>query len=175
MAGICLLAVDVKPVSIFFIIVELIVVTAFARLNRWLSDLNLCPVRKKLQFLTDSWWPVLEDLFGAGIPVYRFLQKAGDVVWVNTGCIHWVQAEVGYLFFFMSDHFFPLVVAVHLLPSSLSSLLFSVDFRFSQAAVMFISLPFLDTNNYALSLFREVWRVLWVWFFAVFFSILEKL
>ena len=23
---------------------------------------------------------------------FRFLQKPGDVVWVNAGCVHWVQA-----------------------------------------------------------------------------------
>ena len=32
------------------------------------------------------------DLMEAEIPVYRFLQRPGDLVWVNSGCIHWVQA-----------------------------------------------------------------------------------
>jgi hypothetical protein len=32
------------------------------------------------------------DLLEAEIPVYRFLQRPGDLVWVNSGCIHWVQA-----------------------------------------------------------------------------------
>ena len=26
------------------------------------------------------------------MPVYRFMQRPGDLVWVNTGCVHWVQA-----------------------------------------------------------------------------------
>jgi hypothetical protein len=32
------------------------------------------------------------DLLEAEIPVYRFLQRPGDLVWVNSGCINWVQA-----------------------------------------------------------------------------------
>lgn len=28
----------------------------------------------------------------ANIPVHRFTQKAGDVVWVGSGCIHWVHS-----------------------------------------------------------------------------------
>ena len=27
-----------------------------------------------------------------GIPVYRFLQSPGDIVWLSPGTIHWVQA-----------------------------------------------------------------------------------
>ena len=27
------------------------------------------------------------------IPVYRFLQRPGDLVWVNSGCVHWTQAQ----------------------------------------------------------------------------------
>ena len=52
--------------------------------------------RKKLNFLTGSWWPNLDDLQESGIPYYRFLQKPGDLVWVNTGCVHWVQSLVGH-------------------------------------------------------------------------------
>ena len=40
-----------------------------------------------------SWWPNMKDLMEAEIPVYRFLQRPGDLVWVNSGCIHWVQSE----------------------------------------------------------------------------------
>ena len=29
----------------------------------------------------------------AEIPCYRFMQRPGEVVWVNTGCVHWVQAS----------------------------------------------------------------------------------
>lgn len=34
-----------------------------------------------------------QDLSAAGVPVYRFTQKAGDIVWVNVGAVHWVQAS----------------------------------------------------------------------------------
>ncbi len=36
---------------------------------------------------------MLEDLRAAGVPVYRFTQKMGDIVWVNVGTVHWVQAS----------------------------------------------------------------------------------
>lgn len=39
-----------------------------------------------------SWWPNLEDLYESNVPVYRFIQRPGDLVWLNTGTIHWVQA-----------------------------------------------------------------------------------
>uniref|UniRef100_A0A8C6UTK7 [histone H3]-trimethyl-L-lysine(27) demethylase n=1 Tax=Neogobius melanostomus TaxID=47308 RepID=A0A8C6UTK7_9GOBI len=39
-----------------------------------------------------SWWPNLEDLYEADVPVYRFIQRPGDLVWLNTGTVHWVQA-----------------------------------------------------------------------------------
>lgn len=39
-----------------------------------------------------AWWPDMQDLLNADIPCYRFTQKAGDVVWVGGGCVHWVQA-----------------------------------------------------------------------------------
>lgn len=39
-----------------------------------------------------SWWPNLEDLYEFNVPVYRFIQRPGDLVWLNTGTIHWVQA-----------------------------------------------------------------------------------
>ena len=34
----------------------------------------------------------MSDLKEWEIPCYRFRQRAGEVVWVNTGCVHWVQA-----------------------------------------------------------------------------------
>ena len=43
-------------------------------------------------FSHGSWWPLLEDLFAENIPVYRFLQRPGDVVWVDAATVHWVQA-----------------------------------------------------------------------------------
>lgn len=45
-----------------------------------------------MDYLTGSWWPVLEDLYNSNIPVYRFAQRPGDLVWINAGTVHWVQA-----------------------------------------------------------------------------------
>ncbi|XP_035212282.1 lysine-specific demethylase 6A-like isoform X2 [Stegodyphus dumicola] len=52
---------------------------------------NMCE-RNSLNFLHGSWWPILDDLFAENVPVYRFLQRPGDLVWVNAGTVHWVQA-----------------------------------------------------------------------------------
>ncbi|KAJ8031198.1 Lysine-specific demethylase 6A [Holothuria leucospilota] len=57
----------------------------------WGTLYNLCE-RAKVNFLKGSWWPVLEDLFEDNVPVYRFIQRPGDLVWVNAGTVHWVQA-----------------------------------------------------------------------------------
>ena len=35
----------------------------------------------------------MQDLMDDEIPVYRFLQRPGDLVWVNSGCVHWTQAQ----------------------------------------------------------------------------------
>ncbi|XP_060678749.1 lysine-specific demethylase 6B-like isoform X2 [Hemiscyllium ocellatum] len=48
--------------------------------------------RHNVDYLTGSWWPVLDDLYAAKIPVYRFIQRPGDLVWINAGTVHWVQA-----------------------------------------------------------------------------------
>ncbi|XP_033842459.1 lysine-specific demethylase 6A [Periophthalmus magnuspinnatus] len=48
--------------------------------------------KNNINFLMGSWWPNLEDLYEASVPVYRFIQRPGDLVWLNTGTIHWVQA-----------------------------------------------------------------------------------
>ncbi|EJD75340.1 JmjC domain-containing protein [Loa loa] len=48
--------------------------------------------KRKINFLKGSWWPDIDELLEANIPVYRFTQKAGDVVWVGSGCIHWVHS-----------------------------------------------------------------------------------
>ena len=45
---------------------------------------------------TGSWWPILSELQELNIPVYRFTQYMGDVVWLNPGTVHWVQANVSY-------------------------------------------------------------------------------
>ncbi|XP_018345092.1 PREDICTED: histone demethylase UTY-like [Trachymyrmex septentrionalis] len=53
---------------------------------------SLC-VQNGVNYLSDSWWPPdLNVLYRKNVPVYRFLQKPGDIVWVNVGCVHWVQA-----------------------------------------------------------------------------------
>ncbi|XP_060537446.1 histone demethylase UTY isoform X2 [Cylas formicarius] len=57
----------------------------------WGAICKLCE-QNQINYLHGSWWPVLEDLYKANIPVYRFLQRPGDLVWVNAGCVHWVQA-----------------------------------------------------------------------------------
>ncbi|XP_048054720.1 lysine (K)-specific demethylase 6A, like isoform X1 [Megalobrama amblycephala] len=48
--------------------------------------------KNNINFLKGSWWPNLEDLYEANVPVYRFIQRPGDLVWLNTGTVHWVQA-----------------------------------------------------------------------------------
>lgn len=53
---------------------------------------ELCE-KNNVDYLHGSWWPKMEDLKEAGIPCYRFMQRPGELVWVNTGCVHWVQAS----------------------------------------------------------------------------------
>lgn len=57
----------------------------------WGPMAKLCE-ENNTNFVRDSWWPNLDDLYAYNIPVYRFIQKPGDLVWVNTGTVHWVQA-----------------------------------------------------------------------------------
>lgn len=57
----------------------------------WGGIQALCE-KNNINYLHGSWWPVLDDLYKANIPVYRFIQRPGDLVWVNAGCVHWVQA-----------------------------------------------------------------------------------
>ncbi|KAJ8310175.1 hypothetical protein KUTeg_012040 [Tegillarca granosa] len=57
----------------------------------WGAIHNMCE-RNNVNYLTGSWWPILEDLYEENIPVYRFIQKPGDLVWVGPGTVHWVQA-----------------------------------------------------------------------------------
>lgn len=52
---------------------------------------ELCE-KNGVDYLNGSWWPNLDDLYENNIPVYRFIQKPGDLVWVNFGCVHWVQS-----------------------------------------------------------------------------------
>ncbi|KAH9416118.1 Lysine-specific demethylase 6A [Dermatophagoides pteronyssinus] len=48
--------------------------------------------RNNINYLHGSWWPLLDDLYAENVPVYRFVQKPGDIVWVGAGTVHWVQA-----------------------------------------------------------------------------------
>ncbi|XP_045064075.1 lysine-specific demethylase 6B-like [Coregonus clupeaformis] len=57
----------------------------------WEHINNFCE-KHGVDYLTGSWWPVLEDLYRSNIPVYRFIQRPGDLVWINAGSVHWVQA-----------------------------------------------------------------------------------
>ncbi|XP_058817943.1 lysine-specific demethylase 6A isoform X2 [Topomyia yanbarensis] len=57
----------------------------------WGGIQSLCE-KNNINYLHGSWWPALEDLYAENIPVYRFTQRPGDLVWVNAGCVHWVQA-----------------------------------------------------------------------------------
>lgn len=57
----------------------------------WGPMAKLC-AENNSNFVHGSWWPNLDDLYACNIPVYRFIQKPGDLVWVNTGTVHWVQA-----------------------------------------------------------------------------------
>lgn len=54
--------------------------------------LSLCE-RNRITYLQDSWWPPdLDVLYDNNIPVYKCLQRSGDLIWVNAGSIYWVQA-----------------------------------------------------------------------------------
>jgi histone demethylase len=57
----------------------------------WKLMATLCE-GNNTNFVHGSWWPNLDDLRACDIPVYRFIQKPGDLVWVNSGTVHWVQA-----------------------------------------------------------------------------------
>ncbi|KAJ8008425.1 hypothetical protein DPEC_G00104690 [Dallia pectoralis] len=59
--------------------------------NYWGAINDFCE-KHGVDYLTGSWWPVLEDLYRSNIPVYRFIQRPGDLVWINAGTVHWVQA-----------------------------------------------------------------------------------
>ena len=59
-----------------------------------LSNKFILFYRNGLNFMKGSWWPDLQDLYDHNVPVYRFIQKPGDFVWVGSGCVHWVQAIV---------------------------------------------------------------------------------
>lgn len=65
---------------------------SLSRVCECVSQSSSLPCRNNINFLMGSWWPNLEDLYESDVPVYRFIQRPGDLVWLNTGTIHWVQA-----------------------------------------------------------------------------------
>ncbi|XP_054611323.1 lysine (K)-specific demethylase 6B, b isoform X2 [Dunckerocampus dactyliophorus] len=64
----------------------------FAVHEHYWGAINKFCEKHGVDYLTGSWWPVLEDLYSSNIPVYRFIQRPGDLVWINAGTVHWVQA-----------------------------------------------------------------------------------
>ena len=52
---------------------------------------QLCD-KHKVDFDQDAWWPCHAELQALDIPVRRFVQSAGDFVWVSPSCVHWVQS-----------------------------------------------------------------------------------
>jgi len=58
----------------------------------WGALQELCE-KNNVDYLHGSWWPRMDDLRELGIPCYRFMQRPGELVWVNVGCVHWVQAS----------------------------------------------------------------------------------
>ncbi|XP_067948145.1 histone demethylase UTY-like [Watersipora subatra] len=57
----------------------------------WGALHQLC-VKNNVDYLSGAWWPLPEDLIKAKIPLYRFTQKPGDLVFIAPGTVHWVQA-----------------------------------------------------------------------------------
>ncbi|KAL3316327.1 Lysine-specific demethylase 6A [Cichlidogyrus casuarinus] len=57
----------------------------------WGTIHRLCE-KHNIDYLSGSWWPVLQDLIDSHVPLYRFIQKPGDLVWISSGTVHWVQA-----------------------------------------------------------------------------------
>jgi len=52
--------------------------------------------RNHINYLKGSWWPNVDDLYENNVPLYRFIQKPGDLVWLGPGTVHWVQAIVSF-------------------------------------------------------------------------------
>jgi hypothetical protein len=58
----------------------------------WKNLESLIEKEGGISFHLRSWWPNSDQLSQAGIPFFRFEQEDGDLVFVNVGCPHWVQA-----------------------------------------------------------------------------------
>ncbi len=57
----------------------------FGVANEYWGVIHTLCEKNGVNFLTGSWWPILDDLYDAHVPVYRFIQKPGDLVFVNIG------------------------------------------------------------------------------------------
>lgn len=57
----------------------------------WGAIQRMCQ-QNRVSYVSGSWWPNLNDLEAAGIPVLRCTQKPGDVIFLNAGTVHWVQS-----------------------------------------------------------------------------------
>jgi len=64
----------------------------FAVEPKYWTDINELCKANGVDFLKGSWWPSLPDLQRGEIPYTRFVQKMGEVVHLNAGTVHWVQA-----------------------------------------------------------------------------------
>ena len=49
-----------------------------------------------MDYLTGSWWPDPKDLYEKNVPLYHFIQKPGDLVFIGPATVHWVQSLVSY-------------------------------------------------------------------------------
>ncbi|CCD68427.1 JmjC domain-containing protein [Caenorhabditis elegans] len=45
------------------------------------------------KYQDQDYWPSEKELLELGVPVIKFEQKADEMVYVNTGCFHWVQSN----------------------------------------------------------------------------------
>lgn len=48
--------------------------------------------RQGLDIDSRDWWPKLSDLQKYNVPIYRFSQRPGDLVWVNSGTFYWIHS-----------------------------------------------------------------------------------
>lgn len=49
--------------------------------------------KQKIDLFDRLWWPNVEELRAARIPVATATQKVGDIIYTNTGTVHWVRSE----------------------------------------------------------------------------------
>lgn len=56
----------------------------------WGTIYALCE-KHNINYLHATWWPVLDELQRENVPVYRFIQRPGDLVWINSGSVYWTH------------------------------------------------------------------------------------